>query len=205
MSKILLPRGYLSWTAINMWKTSKPRYIRHYILGEDVNFTNSGIEYGKKVSEALETGEYGDDELIKTLGSLLPRYSKPEHEFTVEMDTQYGKIPLLGKLDSFEPKTTSFREYKTSRNKWTQAMAEKHKQLHHYATMLWLENRKLPPEVHLDWIQTEEVDGEVRLTGKIESFHVKITMADVLKYMAMATQVAREIDVEYRQQLKNLA
>ncbi len=204
MKKLLSPRGYLSHTQIDMFRRSPERYIRKYIRGEDMDFQNSGIEYGKKLSDALENGEYGDDELLKTVGSLLPRYSSPEHELRVTMDTNHGKVDLLGKLDSFDPKTTSFIEYKSGRVKWSQEKANKNNQLKQYATMIWLLYGKMPPDVQLIWIQTEEVDGEVRFTGRIESYPVKVTLGDVIEYMATATKVALQIDHEYRKHLKSL-
>lgn len=204
MKKLLNQRGYLSWTQIDMWHRSPQRYIEKYIKGGGREITNSGMEYGKVTSTALETGDYGDDELLKAVGSILPRYDSPEHELKVEMDTNHGKVTLLGKLDSFDTKTKSFREYKTGRVKWTQEKANKHKQLHHYASLIWMLYGKMPPEIHLDWIETEEVDGEVRFTGKILSFPVKLRLGDVIEYMAIATKAAHQIDAEYRKYLKTL-
>lgn len=217
MKKLLSPRGYLSWTQISMWQRTPLRYTQKYMLNEDIEFKNSGIEYGKKTSEALETGDYGDDDLLRAVGSLLPRYSSSEHELKVTMETSNGAVPLLGKLDTFDPPTWSFREYKTGRVPWNQSKAQKHKQLLHYTTMIWLIVGKIPPEVHLDWIETEEVlkkykdeDGHyyskkvVQFTGRIESYPVKYKLGDVIEYMSIVGKVAREIDAEYRKHLKSL-
>jgi len=203
--KLKNPRGYLSYTQIDMWRRNKQRYIANYIMGEDRTFTNSGIEHGKKTSEALETGEAGGDAIMEAVLALLPHYSEREYEMRVTMRTKDGEVDLLGKLDTFDPKKLRIREYKTSRNMWTQKQAQRHPQLHHYATMIYLKYGKLPTECWLDCIETEEGDEGVRFTGNIQSFHVKIGLTEVLEYMSLANRVAREIDAEYRHQLKRLA
>lgn len=204
MKKLLNPRGYLSWTQVDMWQHSPQRYIRKYILNQDTEFRNSGIEHGKRTSEALETGDYGEDDVMTAVGSLLPRYTHAEHEIRVPMDTIYGQVVLLGKLDTFHDVTLAFREYKTGRVKWDINRAKKHKQLPHYATLIFLKHGQVPPGAHLDWIETREVDGQVEFTGKIESYPVKIGLGEIMEYMALVTRVAKEIDVEYRKHLKNL-
>lgn len=205
MAKLLNPRGYLSWTQIDMWRRSRQRYIDKYMLGDGKDIINSGLEYGKVTSDALETGETTGDELLDAVVALLPRYSEREHEIRVQMRTNGHTFDLLGKMDTFDPKGLRFREYKTGRVKWTQSKAQAHKQMHHYATMINLKHGQLPTEAWLDWAETEEVDGVVGFTGHIESFHVKLGMTEVLEYMALAGKVAREIDEEYRKQLKNLS
>jgi hypothetical protein len=208
MKKLLNPRGYLSWTQVDMWRRSRERYIQNYMLGEDKTLDNSGLQYGKTTSERLESGpggQRGDDELLEAVASLLPRYELSEHEIRVPMNTKFGQVDLLGRLDTYNPYPLRFREYKTGRVKWTQTKAQTHKQMHHYATLIFLESGRLPMEAWLDWAETEEVDGLVGFTGNIHSFEVKLTLGSVLDYMALAGTVAREIDEEYKIQLKKLS
>lgn len=203
MKKLLNPRGYLSWTQVDMWERSPERYIRQYVHGA-AGFENSGMTFGKEVSQALENGAESDDTLMEALVAILPRYQLPEHEIRAILKTPYGNVELLGKLDTFGRDPIRFREYKTGRVPWTQAKANKHRQLLHYAALVYLLHGKLPTEVWLDWAETEEVDGEVRLTGKILSFHVKIDLRDVLEYLADVCRVAREIDEMYRKEIDKL-
>lgn len=206
MAKLLTPRGYLSWTQVDMWRKSPERYIKNYMLGEDKKLNNSGLSFGSVASAALETGEYADDVLLDAVVALLPHYKLREHEIRVTFKTKYGAVELLGLLDTFDTPIPRFREYKTGRIAWTQAKANKHKQLLHYATLIYLKHGILPPEVWLDWAETEEdEDGTVSFTGNIRHFQVKISRLDVLEYMALVGKVAREIDAEYRKQLKKLA
>ena len=202
-TKLLNPRGYLSWTQINLWLQNPETYIRRYIHG-DAGFTNSGMQFGSKVSKALEGGVEEADGAMEALVSLLPRYDTPELEIRVPLKTPKGSVDLLGRMDTFRAKPLGFREYKTGRVKWTQAKAERHKQMPHYGTLIYLKHGGIP-EAWLDWAETEEVEGEVRLTGRIESFHVNLSMAAVLQYMALASRVAQEIDAAYRAELKKMA
>ena len=186
-----------------MWLRSPERYVRQYIHGAG-GFTNSGMEYGSKISRALESGQDDGDGMVEALLALLPRYSLSEHEIRVPYKTQHGTVELLGRLDTFDPKAVRFREYKTGRVAWTQAKAEKHKQLPHYAAMVWLFHGKLPTEIWLDWVETEEVDGEVKMTGRIESFRVKLGMGEILQHLALVSRVAKQIDAAYRAEMSKL-
>lgn len=202
--KLLNPRGYLSHTQIDMWLGSKDRYIRNYFRGEQ-DRGSSYQDFGSKVATAQETGEETDDELINTLIALLPRYPKHEHEIRANLDTPAGSVILLGKLDQFHDVTLAFRDTKTGRVPWTQAKANKSRQVKHYAALIYLKHGKLPPEAWIDWAETEWLDGELSLTGKIQSFHVKPTLPDILQYLALASRVAREIDAAYREELAKMA
>ncbi len=203
--KLLNPRGYLSWTQVDMWRRNRQRYISKYMLGDGRDITNSAMEFGKRASEALENGEDGTDHAMEALVAFLPHYQERERELRVTLRPKNRAVDFLGKLDTFNPASLAFREYKTGRVPWTQAKAEKHMQLHHYAMLIYAQYGKVPPRVHLDWAETELDGGQVRLTGRIESYEVKIDLSDVLQYMATAFRAAEEIDAEFKKQLKSLA
>ena len=204
MAKLLTPRGYLSPTQVDMWLNNRDRYIANYMLGEDRRLSNSGLTFGSKASQALQDGDGGGDAAMAALVALMPRYGASEHEIRATMRTRGDEVDLLGRLDTFDPATCNFDEYKTGRWKWTQEKAQKSNQMRHYATLIYLKHGKLPEKCRLHWACTEEVDGEVRLTGDIRTFRVVITLGTVLEYMALAGRVAREIDAEYRAQMKRL-
>lgn len=203
MKKLLSPRGYLSWTQINLWQRSPDLYVERYIYG-DKEEKNVRMDFGSKTALALENGEETDDEILNALVNLLPKYPKPEHEIRTPFKTNDGTVDLLGKIDSFDPATLRFREYKTGTTIWTPGKAQKHRQLDHYAALIWLEHKKLPPTIHLDWAQTEIWNDRVVLTGQVRTFEVKKTLADVLKYLAETAKVAREIDAVYRAEMKKM-
>lgn len=205
MAKLLTPRGYLSWTQIDMWRRSRERYVQKYMLSNGGEITSAAMEFGKVVSTALEDGKDGGDGAIGTLLSLLPAYKEREHEIRAKLKAPSGEVELLGKLDTFDPKTLMFREYKTGVTVWTKGAAQKHRQMHHYATLIYLKHGKLSPGAFLDWAQTERSGGDVRLTGRIHSFPVILGLSEVLEYMAYAGKVAAEIDEEYRAQLKKIS
>lgn len=200
MKKLLNPRGYLSWTQIDLWMRNPNLYIRRYVYGE-AEFKNERMDFGSKVAHALETGEPTDDETINTLVALLPGGGIAEHEIRATLKTKVGEVELLGKLDRFYPEDKSFRETKTGTTKWTQARADGHKQLDHYSALIWLAY-SVVPKIHLDWAPTSYDMGLVELTGDIQTFEVKKTLTNVFEYLALAGKVAREIDIAYRAELK---
>lgn len=204
MKKLLNPRGYLSWTQIDLWLRKPDTYVERYMFGgEDVR-TNR-MDFGSKAATALENGEETDDELLNMLVALLPKYPKREYEIRVPFKTKGGTVDLLGKLDQFRPKPLAFRETKTGVVKWTEGRAKKHRQLDHYTALIWLKHGKIPDEIYLDWAETRDDDGIVSLTGKVETFPIKKTMTDVLSYLALVSRVAAEIDARYRKELAKIS
>lgn len=164
------------------------------------------MEFGSKVSKALEEGKDTGDALVDAVVALLPAYSLREHEIRVTLKTPSGTVDLLGRLDTFDPVAPRFREYKTGRTQWDQNKAKKHRQMPHYGTLVYLKYSKLPTEAWLDWAETELDDnGDVRFTGNLKSFHVKLGMQEILEYMALVSKVATEIDGAYRAELQKLS
>ena len=204
-NKLLIPKGYLSWSAIDMWKRAPYRYVKNYMLGDrDPQF--EGYNFGKIVSDSLETGEDTDDDFVNLAIQHFPKYDIQEHIIKAPFKSPYGEVVLLGKLDTFRKSPPAFREYKTGKS-WTQRKAENHKQLVHYATLIWLTEGRVPVDCYLDWLETERLaDGPIYPTGKpITSFKVSIGLSEVLGYLAEVSKIAKEIDQEYRRQLAKIA
>ena len=166
--------------------------------------SSNRMDFGSRVATAMEDGKDTDDEVLNALLALIPKYPKREYEIRVPFNTKDGTVDLLGKLDKFRPKPIAFRETKTGVNKWTQHRANGHKQLDHYASLIYLKHKKLPTEIHLDWAETRDDDGDVTLTGNLKTFEVKKTLSDVLAYLAIVARVAREIDARYREEFKSI-
>lgn len=80
---IQLPKGYLSYSQIALWKSSPDRYKKIYF--DDMNelrFSNPGMEYGKIVANALENEEDVGDLLTDIAMELLPKYDVRDEEIT---------------------------------------------------------------------------------------------------------------------------
>lgn len=198
--KLLNPRGYLSWTQIDLWSRSPSLYIEQYMYGER-EATTGRMAFGSKVALAFENGEDTDMD-IEALRAVVPRYKLPEHEIRVPFEFRDGVVDLLGKLDTFDPDTCAFREYKTGTTVWTAGKAQRHAQIDHYTALIWLAHKKMPPTIHLDWAQTEVWNDHVVLTGQVRTFTVVKTVSDVLSHLARCARVAREIDEAYRREIK---
>ena len=54
---IQLPKSHISYSQIQLWKSNKDRYRKLYYDNNDAyKLNNSGLEYGKIVADALESG-----------------------------------------------------------------------------------------------------------------------------------------------------
>src|SRR3990167_5936611 len=147
LNNIILPRGYISWSQLSLYRQNKEKYISKYILGEDVEIDNLGLKYGKIISTLLENNKKSKNEAENILKIVLPKYKEIEKEISVKMKTKNGDIILLGKLDTYQP--GKFREYKTGTIKWTQEKANQHDQITFYSLMLFLQTQEIP-QSHLD-------------------------------------------------------
>lgn len=200
--QLLSPRGYLSWTQISEWERNPNAYIKNYMLGEQTLINNAYMNKGKDFADSMESGEATGDEMTDLVASSLTKYDTPEKTIMATLATRNGQIKMLGKLDTFDSKAMAFREYKTGKIPWTQQRADKHGQLLHYSALIWLEYKKLPKSVFLDWAMTTKENDDVVFTGIIKTFEVKITMSKILEYLNRVAKVAVQIDKTYREQLK---
>lgn len=198
MNKIELPKGYLSYSQYQMWKTAKDRYIKKYMDGrEDMNIYNKSLEYGKVVANALEEGKEIGDTLTDTMMFMLPKYEVRDKDDSVEFETDKGLLTLFFKPDTFNPNNYDFREYKTGKTKWTQGKATNHFQLKFYALCIYLKYKHITEYTYLDWIETEEIDGIIKPTGKLLTFKVKIGKDIILDTLSKVVKVAKEIETEF--------
>lgn len=197
--KLKLPRGYLSWSQLNLWETSPKKYKERYFFGEE-SFVSKEMRFGKKLANAIEAGKT-DDPMIEQAIAIIPKYDKVEYK--IECVLKYGKveIPLLGFIDNY--KNGSLREIKTGKVSWTQKRANGHGQLDFYALMEHIQTGKIP-KIHLDWLETENLGNGIVLTGHIQSFEVKKTTLDMLKMTSRIVKAAQEISKAYQLELKSI-
>lgn len=195
---IQLPKGYLSYSQIQLWKSSRDRYIQLYFNGRDeLRLNNSGLAYGKIVADALEQGTETNDLLTDTAMSLIIKYDIRDQEISTEIKTKHGYIGVIGRPDTMDSVTKAFREYKTGRVKWTEGKAQKHPQMIFYAMLIYLKHGVILEEAYLDWIETIEEDGQVKPTGRVMTFHVTFTFQQIMECIAMTSRVAKEIEIAW--------
>ena len=197
--KIELPKGYLSFSAIQVWIANPERYKKLYFENDDMyGFSNAGMTYGSKVANALEHGLETGDMMTDTAMELLPKYDIQDKEIRATITTPEGSVDILGKPDSMDSKTKNFIEFKTGKVPWTQKKAEKTLQLKMYAVLIYLKYKVLLDKATLVWMETfVDEDGETRPTGTIKSFEVKLTLIDLIDTMALIVKVAKEIEAEW--------
>ena len=200
--KINLPRGYLSWSQVDLWSKSKKQYAKRYFYGEK-GFTNKAMRYGSKFADAMETGEPSGDELLDLVAKTVEKYEVPEYKLEAVIKSKEYNVPLLGYIDtSHDPPSKGFREYKTGKIPWTQKRADNHKQLPFYALMVYLNEKKLPKSIFLDWVETEDSTGDVKFTGHVETFPTRRTVGDLMEMMTIIKRTACEISREYDKVIK---
>ena len=200
----MLPRGYLSWTAMSCWNSSRDRFRREYFESGQKLDTRY-LRFGKGIAEMIEKGEHK-----KLLPDLIVCDVR-EHEIRVDIKG----VPILSYLDDYDPVNNVFREKKTGKIPWTQAKVVKHGQLVYYATALKHSTGKMPEYCHLDWIETKdgvvEVDDfwrenerTVQVTGKIQSFKRVFDEREVTKMEDIIVKAAYEISDAYREFIKEI-
>lgn len=169
------PRPYLSWSQLELFRKSPREYAMRYIYGS--NPTNPAMELGKVVAEMLEKDTEQEDAALEHARIFLPSYPSKEHEIRATI----AGVPLLGKLDGYDPVKGLIGEYKTGRL-WTQERADKHRQLDFYALLVHLAYR-VPVDrigITLHWLPTEWNNGDPKITGDIVNFETSRTTSDIL-------------------------
>ena len=204
-----LPRGYLSYSAWDLWCKSKEAFRRRYYENEKP-FETPETAFGKKIAEMVENDEHhGVLEIIN--------YPKKEYEIDIVVDD----LRLLGRLDQFHDTELRIHEIKTGHRNpkgkvpWDTIKVRKHKQLVFYSLLVELKHGTVHPEVILQWIETKfsrksvEFDGhvlttkskELELTGYIKTFKRRVHKWERIKMLKDIKQSAREISNDYTQWL----
>jgi hypothetical protein len=197
----LLPRGYLSWSAMDCWESSPERFKKEYFLDSEKLDTRY-LQFGKKFAKSIEDGSY------KSHIPDLVVYSLIEHELRVTVEG----VPILGFIDSCHESFDEFREYKTGKHPWTQAKVQKHGQLVFYAVGIRAKTGEMPTKCTLDWIETAEggkdstfwEDKHLVFTGKLKSFE---RYFDVRELEAMEMRIkknAYQISEAYREFINSI-
>ena len=201
---IQLPRGYISYSQVQLWLANQDKYAKLYFDNRDeLRTTNTGQAYGKIVADALEHETETGDLLTDTAMFLLPKYDLKDKEFTTTITTKQGKFNLLFRPDSMDSVSKNFIEVKTGKLPWTESKAQNHLQLKVYAAGIYNEFKVVPKDIKLAWIETHEEGGEIKPTGKIQTFQVVYTLKDILETLALISRVAKEIEVSYAMHVRD--
>ena len=189
MSKIHLKKLQerpLSWSSLSSWNYDKEAWAKKYLLGI-TEPPNAAMTAGKRIGELLAT--------IPSFLPLVPRYGV----FEKELKVKFGSIPLIGYLDSYDPDTNAFFEYKTytKDGKWSQKIANAHGQIKMYKAMLYMLY-----DVPIDKIGCELVAIQVQESGDfkmslaktpIQIYEVKHTKMQVLDFLSSVQKQYKEM------------
>lgn len=208
-----LPRGYLSWSSVDLWRKSKEQYRSRYYRNEEQP-DSPEMRFGKKVAKMLEDRAFDEYPFLKDVMKL----PVSEHQILVDI----GGIPVKAYLDMYDPATHSFLEFKTGKKKpdgmprWSPVEVAKHDQLPFYSLLIEESEGEVENMTHLVWLETEfemktvEFDGhalegssrELRLTGQVEVFPRKIEKWERARMKDLLIKTANEITDDYEVYLK---
>lgn len=202
--KYILPKPHLSWSAFDLWNKNPDRFRREYFEAGrrlDTKF----LQFGKGIAKSIEDGSYKE-----ALPELIV-YPAVEYKINVEI----RGVPLLSFVDSYDPGTHTFREYKTGKHPWDQSKVQKHGQLLFYAMALRALTGEMPAYCDLDWIETTEKQGEnddfwakvdkkLSLTGKIVSFHRIFDIREIERMEDEIERAAMQISEAYQKFIKEI-
>ncbi len=198
--EINLPKKYLSYSQMTLWRQSKDGYRKRY-YENGPSFENKETIFGKNTAKMLEDG------VAHPVLSRVPRYKYMEYKITVPV---LG-VPFMGVLDTFSLQKKGFKEYKTGKEPWNAVRVAKHEQLVIYSLLIKLKHKKVDPYCELVWIGTQwgrsktEFDGHVlegqtqviEFTGKIEIFKRRISEWERKRMAQNIRSIAEEISADY--------
>ncbi len=150
--KYNLPKGYLSYSSMNLWKTSKDQFRKKYYGSESYDIDTPYTRFGKMIAETLE-----DKKKTKAhpVLSTIPLYPVREQVLihTVE------DVPVKGYIDSFCKRHKRIIEIKTGIMKdgippWDSVKVRKHEQIRLYSMLVKEIFGSVHPTVKLIWLET---------------------------------------------------
>lgn len=152
-----LPKGYLSYSSMNLWKSSKDQFRKKYYSTVPYDLDTPYTRFGKETAETLENKK---DTKAHPVLSQIPMYSTREFTFEHEVEG----IMVKGAIDSFDKRHKRIIEIKTGIRKdgekapWDRVKVKKHNQLTLYSLMVKELFGTVHPEVKLIWLETAWVE-----------------------------------------------
>lgn len=199
----ILPRTYLSYSAMTCWRTSQSRFRREY-FENGRKLQTKYLTFGKGIAKAIEDGSY--KQILPNLEVL------GQSEF--EIRTTVRDVPILSFIDDYAHEIHFFQEFKTGKIPWTMPKVQKHEQLVYYATALKWSKGTIPIGCNLVWLETKdkqeavsqseedmfwaEVEKTISLTGKIVVFRRDFDEREITRMEDLIVQTAYEISEAYK-------
>jgi len=190
-----LPKGYISWSQMNLWETSPQKYIDTYIYGKEY-FETKEMRFGKWLAVKIETGQRVEPKVDHLLQMVYKRHYK-ENEINIDFEG----IQLKAGFDSIDK--YGFDEYKTGKVPWNAERASKHGQMDFYALCFKLEMGYMP-DMALHWLPTVgEGKDYIQLVGEIHTFIVEKTEEQMFAFGERIKKAVDEIS-NYKKFEKNI-
>lgn len=189
----------ISWSAMSSFEYSPEQWYQKYVIHgkcRRATETEAAICYifeqvfasrcpQVETSPEMEFGKLVGDRLASDPLYLphVPRLSHFEYELR---KVKFGKIELIGFIDSYEPHT-ALEEYKTGKKAWDQKRADEHGQISFYLLCLNLLHRVRPEDVSctIRWMPTRD-NGDFSISfineKDVKSFPTKRTTRQVLEF-----------------------
>lgn len=192
----------LSWTKFNTLKTKEQDYIDYYLLGKPRPI-NAGMEYGKRLADALEVDDLTGDPMLDLAIAQIPRMELIEHEIQYDWVTDGFEVPLYIQMDWASKDLSEFADNKTHNEKWpwNQKKVDESGQLTFYAAVIWLVTGKIPEKIAIHGIPTKiDPEGKIQATGDVYSVYTKRTQQQILRMlseMRNAWKRILELEKEY--------
>jgi len=178
-----------SWSSFSAFWWNQEEWFNRYVLHYDQTVTRE-LEFGKAFAKSIEDGTCKVPELMRHLTG------KKEHPFNV----MFGKIPLVGYADDFDPVTfRRLEEVKTGKKPWDQKRVDEHGQIDMYLLMNLITNKVKPEEVacRLHWLPTQE-NGDFSISFiepvKVHTFETARTTRQVLNFGMKINKTYRDME-----------
>jgi hypothetical protein len=215
--KYTLPKGYLSYSAMTLWKQNKVKYREKYYGNQEYDLDTPFTRFGKDIATTLE-----DKKKVKAhpVLSNVPLYSTPEYPLNFEVEG----VPIKGYIDSFDKRWKKIIEIKTGIRTpsgaptWDQVRVRKHDQVLLYSLGVKETLGNVHPIVKLIWIETcwkeqckEVIFGNntwtecgpgLDLTGHFEVFEREIREWEYDRMRSEIVKIASEISEDYSRYLQ---
>ena len=183
----------LSWSSLSSFRDyDKKEWAKRYLDGI-YDEPNSLMKFGNEVGDKIASDP-------KYLPSV-ERYSVFEKKLLAGIKRKNKEdIKLVGLMDSFDPETCHFYEYKTSSNKtkWNIESAQEHGQILFYLYLIYANYRILPEKIrvklfYIPVFETGNFDMAVDEKG-IKSFEVSHSSFNVAKFGAEIKKIYEKME-----------
>ena len=179
-NKTEVPRGYISWSQIDLVERDPEKYVQRYLRGEEdteTEYTAFGIATHAKLAQG-----------------------KPETCITCYISRKGQKVKLLGYLDGLEDGIQI--ERKTSTKLWSAKKAREHGQMKLYA-LIGYKSTGIIPKQELRCYETANM-GEMVLTGEERIYPIQYTLTDMLEMEARVWKAHDKIIALVEEELNNI-